>query len=178
MMNAADKTAAVALDIEFEKTESGYNFDKVVSVIPVTWDEWIKLPIREFDDAIHSPTLTIRAPRVIVATAFRKIPLKKFKPNKKTIYNRDKGVCSYSGKKLSYGEATLDHVVPRSRGGKSSFSNLVLCHKDVNYQKADRTPAEAGLRLLTTPREPTPQPISALIREARKKEWETFLFKH
>ena len=74
------------------------------------------------------------------------------------------GVCQYTGKKLSVGEGNIDHVVPRSRGGDSSWNNCVLSHREINARKADRLPQEAGLRLLRSPVVPRAMPATALIR--------------
>jgi 5-methylcytosine-specific restriction endonuclease McrA len=64
-------------------------------------------------------------------------------------------------------EGSLDHVVPRSRGGKDAWENLVWSAKEVNQKKADRLPHEAGLKLLSVPRAPKQLPASALIRNAQ-----------
>ena len=71
---------------------------------------------------------------------------------------------------------SLDHVVPRSRGGADTWENLVWSAKDVNQRKADRLPHEAGLRLLAVPRAPKELPVSALIRNPHGiADWELFV---
>ena len=75
--------------------------------------------------------------------------------NRANIYLRDDYTCQYTGIKYPPSELTLDHVHPQSRGGKSNWTNMVACHKDVNFKKADRTPKEAGLRLLREPYAPS-----------------------
>ena len=77
-----------------------------------------------------------------------KAPPKERKPNRKNIYERDAGVCQYCCKKLSYGEATVDHVLPKSRGGKETWTNLVTCCAPCNSKKGNKTPKEANMRLL------------------------------
>jgi 5-methylcytosine-specific restriction endonuclease McrA len=73
-------------------------------------------------------------------------------------------------------EGSLDHVVPRSRGGKDAWENLVWSAKEVNQRKANRLPHEAGLKLLPTPRAPKESPVSALIRNTHGvAEWELFI---
>jgi len=73
-------------------------------------------------------------------------------------------------------EGSLDHVLPRSRGGKDEWENLVWSSKDVNARKGNRLPHEAGLKLLTVPRTPKELPASALIRSAHGvAEWKLFL---
>jgi 5-methylcytosine-specific restriction endonuclease McrA len=73
-------------------------------------------------------------------------------------------------------EGSLDHVMPRSRGGKNTWENLVWSSKDVNARKGNRLPHEAGLKLLTVPRAPKELPVTALIRNAHAiPEWKLFV---
>ena len=92
------------------------------------------------------------------------------------IWERDGGVCQYSGRKLSPKEGNIDHVVPRSRGGKTSWDNCVLAHHEVNSRKANRLPHEAGLHLRRPPTAPRVVPASVLIRNQHGvRDWEHFL---
>src|SRR5205809_1690652 len=133
---------------------------------PVTWDEWITLPIRNGDNAVHTVRGAIRVPTVIVALNFAKVPKKRPKLCAKTIRERDGNRCQYTGKLLSPDEGSLDHVLPRSRGGKDEWGNLVWSDKVVNARKGNRLPHEAGLKLLTVPRAPKELPVTTLIRNA------------
>ncbi len=145
-------------------------------VRPVTWSEWITLPIRKQDGAIHSQRLTIRAPTVIIALNYGKVPKRRPSLSAKSIRERDNHTCQYTGRKLAPGEGNLDHVLPRSRGGKTSWSNVVLASRDVNSKKGALTPKEAGLKLLKTPKAPAEVPASMLIRNQHGiKDWELFL---
>jgi 5-methylcytosine-specific restriction endonuclease McrA len=84
--------------------------------------------------------------------------------------------CQYTGRALRPEEGSLDHVVPRSRGGKDAWENLVWSAKDVNQRKADRLPHEAGLKLLSVPRAPKELPVSALIHNtAQVEDWKLFV---
>jgi 5-methylcytosine-specific restriction endonuclease McrA len=87
-----------------------------------------------------------------------------------------RGVGQYTCRKLAPHEGNIDHVVPRSRGGKTSWDNCVLAHKEINSRKADRLPQEAGMRLLKAPVEPKALPASALIQNAHGvRDWDFFL---
>ena len=119
------------------------------SIRPVTWEEWITLPIREQDEAVHTVRGQIRVPTVIVAVNYAKVPKKRPKLCAKNIRERDGNRCQYTGRVLRPDEGSLDHVVPRSRGGKDAWENLVWSAKEVNQRKADRLPHEAGLKLLS-----------------------------
>ncbi len=158
---------ATALEIE------GENF-----IRPVNWDEWITLPIRPQDNAVQTVRGQIRVPTVIVAVNFAKVPRKRPKLCARAIRERDGNRCQYTGKVLRHDEGSLDHVLPRSRGGKDTWENLVWSSKDVNARKGNRLPHEAGLKLLSVPRAPKELPVTALIRNVEgRKDWELFLCK-
>jgi 5-methylcytosine-specific restriction endonuclease McrA len=143
---------------------------------PVTWDEWITLPIRDGDNAVHTVRGAIRVPTVIVALNFAKVPKKRPKLCAKTIRERDGNRCQYTGKLLRPDEGSLDHVLPRSRGGKDEWQNLVWADKTVNAKKGNRLPHEAGLKLLAVPRVPKELPVTALIRNAHGiVDWNLFV---
>jgi 5-methylcytosine-specific restriction endonuclease McrA len=156
---------ATALDIEAES-----------HIRPVTWDEWITLPVREGDHAVRTARGAIRVPTVIVSVNFAKVPKKRPKLCSKTIRERDGNRCQYTGKLLKPDEGSLDHVLPRSRGGKDAWENLVWSSKDVNARKGNRLPHEAGLKLLSVPRAPKELPVTQLLRNSHGvAEWELFL---
>jgi 5-methylcytosine-specific restriction endonuclease McrA len=156
---------ATALDIEGDE-----------HIRPVKWDEWITLPVRDGDHAVHTPRGAIRVPTVIVAVNYARVPRKRPKLCARAIRERDGNRCQYTGKVLHPDEGSLDHVLPRSRGGADTWENLVWSAKDVNQRKADRLPHEVGLKLLTAPRAPKELPVTVLLRNAHGvAEWRLFL---
>jgi 5-methylcytosine-specific restriction endonuclease McrA len=156
---------ATALEIEGEN-----------NVRPVTWGEWVTLAIRPQDNAVQSVRGPIRVPTVIVAVNYAKVPKKRPKLCARSIRERDGNRCQYTGRVLPPDEGSLDHVIPRSRGGKNSWENLVWSSKEVNALKGNRLPHEAGLSLLSTPRTPKEMPATAAIRNAHGvAEWKLFL---
>jgi 5-methylcytosine-specific restriction endonuclease McrA len=156
---------ATALEIEGESP-----------IRPVTWDEWITLAIRPQDNAVQTVRGPIRVPTVIAALNFAKVPKKRPKLCAKTIRERDGNRCQYTGRALRPDEGSLDHVLPRSRGGADSWENLVWSSKDVNSRKGNRLPHEAGLKLIAVPRAPKELPVTALLRNAHGvAEWRLFL---
>jgi 5-methylcytosine-specific restriction endonuclease McrA len=167
-----------ALDIQYPLDEDG-NVDRSVSpsMVPVDWETWVTLPIRPWDDVIHSTKLTIRVPTVVIANNFHKMPMKTWrgKPSKDAIYIRDGGRCQYTGKILDRKNATIDHVLPKSRGGGDEWTNLALTSKEVNSKKGNALNSEIGLRLLRQPMTPKPIPVSQLIKEAKHPDWELFI---
>jgi 5-methylcytosine-specific restriction endonuclease McrA len=173
---------ATGLDIGFDDEAESDSFRtppsefRASNIRPVTWEEWITLPIREGDNAVHTARRAIRVPTVIVAVNFAKVPKKRPKLSARNIRERDGNRCQYTGRLLHPDEGSLDHVVPRSRGGADTWENLVWSAKDVNQRKADRLPHEAGLKLLTVPRAPKELPVTAFLRNTHGlAEWKLFL---
>jgi hypothetical protein len=153
--------AALAVDITFD--EEG----KPVVSHAVKWDEWVKLPVDESQLSLGTKTGQIRCPLVIVNPVYGKMPLKTPRLSPTAIWERDGGLCQYSGKKLTKRQGNLDHVVPKSRGGKDSWENMVLCDKTINSGKGNRLNAEVGLKLLKRPKAPPSVPASFSVKEAR-----------
>lgn len=93
-------------------------------------------------------------PKTIKLTYEMAIPEQGLPFSRENIFIRDDYTCQYCGEKLSYHELTLDHIFPKSRGGDTSWNNIVTCCKSCNQKKADRTPQEANMPLLNKPEEP------------------------
>jgi 5-methylcytosine-specific restriction endonuclease McrA len=162
--------AATALDIELGDDE------RAEALRPVTWAEWITLPVRDGDNAVRTVHGAIRVPTVIVAVNYARVPKKRPKLSAKNIRERDGNRCQYTGVLLRPDEGNLDHVVPRSRGGADTWENLVWSSKQINTRKGNRLPHEAGLKLLNVPRAPKEMPLSAFIRNAQGiAEWKLFI---
>jgi 5-methylcytosine-specific restriction endonuclease McrA len=162
-MMASD--SATALDIGAEGV-----------MTPTRWADWMHLPVRDCDTAVGTARGPIRVPTVIVLARFAKVPKRRPRFSQRNLWERDGGVCQYTGRKLKHGEGNIDHIVPRSRGGATSWENCVLAHRDVNTRKADRTPQEAGLKLLRAPAVPKELPLIMWIdNQHRIKDWELFL---
>jgi 5-methylcytosine-specific restriction endonuclease McrA len=143
---------------------------------PVTWEEWVTLPIREQDQAVHTVRGPIRMPTVIVLANFARVPKKRPKLCAKTIRDRDGNRCQYTGRLLEAEEGSIDHVVPRSRGGQDAWENCVWSSKAVNSKKGNRLPHEAGLKLLRAPKPVREMPVTALIRNVHGiPDWEPFI---
>lgn len=113
---------------------------------------------------------------MIIAINYAKVPMRRPRFGPRGIWERDGGVCQYTGRVLTPQEGNIDHVVPRSRGGKTSWDNCVLAHREINSRKADRLPKEAGLQLRKKPTAPRVLPVCALIRNHHSvQDWDHFL---
>lgn len=164
-----------ALDIEYEFNSSGVDFDSPTNMTPLFWEDWIKLEVRSIDYRIRASKFSFRAPTVLIAKGYSGMPIKRLRPTTEGIRKRDKGVCQYTGKKLKKSEGSVDHVLPKSRGGKESWGNLVYCEKKLNTVKSNQTPEEAGLKLIKNPSEPSAKPACSLIDNALHRDWKHFL---
>ncbi len=143
---------------------------------PVKWSDWLKLPIRDRDLCVSTPRGHIRVPTVVVLARFDKVPKRRPNFSPRSIWIRDGGVCQYTGRHLKPGEGNIDHVMPRSRGGDTSWENCVLAHREVNSRKGNRLPAEAGLRLIRRPATPKELPVTMLIKNNHGiEDWDHFL---
>jgi 5-methylcytosine-specific restriction endonuclease McrA len=127
---------------------------------------------------IHSPSRTLRAPSVIRLLSYRHIPQQTRALSRKNILLRDRYTCQFCGRKFPAAELTLDHVHPRSRGGRSTWENLVASCYRCNNRKGDQTPEEAGLRLVRKPRPFTLHTSRQLMRLMANQEekWRKYLF--
>lgn len=103
---------------------------------------------------ISTPSFHIAPPEVIMLTEFSKFPPRQVKFSRRNIYTRDNHTCQYCGCVPPKEELTVDHVVPRSRGGRSTWDNVVLACVRCNMRKGSKTPHEAGMKLLTQPKKP------------------------
>ena len=154
-------------------------------VITTQWsihdlEDWIK--VTKFHEngegkIIRSPSISILVPEAIYLPYYESLPKIDVVFSRQNLLLRDKYTCQYCGKQLKNPkERTIDHIIPKSRGGKTVWTNVVLCCKKCNLKKGDRTPEEAGLKLLKYPKPPKWQ---ALILEEfpkhKKEVWKVFL---
>lgn len=156
--------AATALDVEGDHLQ------------PVTWEEWMRLPVRAQDQSVQTVRGAVRIPTIIVAVNYTRVPKRRPRLNARNIRARDANRCQYTGRELGPGEGNIDHIVPRSRGGRDSWENCVWACKEINSRKGNRLPDEAGLTLLRAPAAPRELPVTAFIRNAHGiPEWDLFL---
>lgn len=172
------KTPAEAISMMFAGTATGLNIVGEDDMTPLKWEDWIGLPFDPESDYISTTKSQIKVPKIIVLCHFNDVPRRRPRFTAKNLWERDKGTCQYTGAKLTPNNGNIDHVIPKSRGGKTSWTNCVLSHKDVNFRKGDKTPAEAGLKLIRQPAEPVALPTSIYIKNIHNfKEWKLFLLR-
>lgn len=126
---------------------------------------------------IRSPSVSFPAPSVLRLIRYVSPGARRIKFNRKNVLRRDGYRCQYCGRIST--DLTIDHVLPIALGGKHSWENVVACCHECNNKKADRTPAEAKMTLLSRPKEPAFLPYLQRVYAADligRKEWRKYLF--
>lgn len=127
---------------------------------------------------LHSPSVSLAVPSVIRLLEYRRIPRQMRAISRKNILIRDQHTCQYCDRKFVQGDLTLDHVIPRSRGGANTWENLVACCLRCNNRKGDRLPHEASMRLLRKPVPFSLHTSRTLMRQMgqQQENWRKYLF--
>jgi len=136
--------------------------------------EWTELSVKDGSPCIHTSHMHIRMPEVVVLVSEGKFTRDKIAFSKRNLLKRDHYTCAYCGRQGTTA-LTIDHIVPRARGGRSDWKNTVAACFECNSAKADRTPQEAGMRLRIKPHEPTWSPIFKVPSHKYRKSWQGFL---
>ncbi len=140
------------------------------------FESWAAVAAAASQEAIHTPTRAIRVPRVIVLVVHAHLPHQRVRFSRLNVYARDESTCQYCGRRLPRSELNLDHVVPRSRGGSTSWENVVCSCVACNLRKGGRTPEEAGMRLRRSAARPQWTAVfRAAARRAFYRQWMPFL---
>ena len=150
-----------------------YDFD--------SWREMSELRREMFEreaceDWIRSVEFQIQVPRIIRLLNYDRIPKNTVKFSRRNIFLRDENCCQYCGKRFGHGSLSLDHVVPRSHGGPTTWENIVCACLRCNVRKGGRTPQQAGMKLDRRPTKPKHNPLLVFQRRSQKYEcWNRFL---
>lgn len=151
----------------------------------VSWQEAVSLwwsgkaeVVHEYDDEVRSAYLVIKVPAVVRLLKFFERDSKPVKFSRVNVYGRDNYRCQYCGAKKRIGELTYDHVLPRSQGGRTEWTNIVSACIPCNARKACRTPEQAGMKLLKKPVQPKAVPVVMvrLSRESVPDAWRDYLW--
>ncbi len=150
---------------------SNYDFD--------SWRQLSELK-REFEannhDWISTVNFDIAVPRIIRLLFYDHLPRKPVKFNRRNIYARDRNRCQYCGKKYPTTELSLDHIIPRSMGGKASWDNVVCACTKCNVKKGGRNPKQAHMTLVAKPVKPKRNPVIHMhLNHQRYHSWKQFL---
>jgi len=134
--------------------------------------------IEEYSRDIHSVSFTIKLPSVVRLLRMVKRPKTPVKFSRQNIYARDRYKCQYCGDRFSTEDLTYDHVIPKSRGGKTQWKNIVTCCIDCNRKKGGRIPSEASMKLIRKPKRPTWVPAIRITIGFREipQTWRDYLY--
>jgi 5-methylcytosine-specific restriction endonuclease McrA len=146
----------------------------------ITWRELSEYRALHFrkadDDWVRTVSCEIQAPRVIRLLGYDKLPKHGVKFNRRNIFARDNNQCQYCGKRYATAELSLDHVVPRSQGGASTWDNIVCACLTCNVRKGGRTPRQAHMALVRKPEKPKRSPVLNLkLTQTKYQSWQAFL---
>jgi 5-methylcytosine-specific restriction endonuclease McrA len=133
--------------------------------------------VEEYDREIRSRYLIIKMPAVVRLVNMFRRHKQRVKFSRQNIMARDRWSCQYCGTKVTTEEMTMDHVVPRSQGGRTEWENIVTCCVDCNAKKADRTPRQASMRLRKEPERPSWVPIFTIrLVGNMPDQWASYLY--
>lgn len=138
-----------------------------------TWTEAAADPGRPI---VRTPRLEIPIPTVIRLLGYDKLPIKAVTFSRRNIFKRDKSCCQYCGVQMKRAdEITIDHIVPRSKGGVSSWTNCVLACLPCNKRKANKTPQQVGMRLIRPATEPKMRVLISIPMGKVYQSWQNFV---
>ncbi len=130
----------------------------------------------ERHDWIRTVRFQIAVPKIVRLLIYEKLPKAEVKLNRRNLFARDQNRCQYCGKRYSTSELSIDHVVPRSQGGVTSWENVVCACVRCNVRKGGRTPMQAMMKLIARPRAPRRSPILTVkLAESKYASWKQFL---
>ena len=128
------------------------------------------------DEMVHTISFKIRIPRVIVLLLFDRMPRKEVKFTRHNIFERDKNTCQYCGKHFDKRDLNLDHVIPRDKGGLTTWENIVCSCIACNTRKGNRLPHQAGMKLIRKPERPKWRPFVHITFDAQVHDsWRHFI---
>lgn len=162
---------AEVVSLEEEGKYSAYNFQ--------SWCEVSQFR-RSFQpdghDWVSTVNFYIAVPRIIRLLFYDRLPRGEVKFNRRNIFARDKNRCQYCGKRYPTSELSLDHIIPRSMGGKSAWENIVCACTKCNVKKGGRIPKQAGMKLVQEPVKPRHNPlIHVHLGSQRYQSWKQFI---
>ena len=128
------------------------------------------------EDYIRAVQFELQVPRIVRLTRYDRLPKTTVRFNRKNLFARDSHRCQYCGQSRPTSQLSLDHVVPRSLGGKTTWDNIVCCCLACNSRKGGRTPIQAGMKLLAKPCKPHSNPAMVTpMKDPRYASWKSFV---
>ena len=146
------------------------------------FDDWVEVSQAkqrfepEKHDWIRTVHFQVAVPKIVRLLCYDKLPAAGVKLNRRNLFARDQNRCQYCGRRFPTSELSLDHVIPRSQGGKNSWTNIVCACIHCNVKKGGRTPQQAHLKLITPPAKPKRSPVLTIkLSDSKYASWKQFL---
>jgi 5-methylcytosine-specific restriction endonuclease McrA len=139
------------------------------------FDSWRALSAHADANCLRTPHFKLLVPEIIVLTHYNGVPPRRVKLSRRNIFERDRYTCQYCGCEPSRSDLSIDHVVPRSRGGTTTWSNVLLACTECNTRKRDLLPSEAGMRPRRRPAEPPWRPGPGFRVHVQRRSWQHFV---
>ena len=141
------------------------------------FNEWHDISRNEdHPESVRTVSFRIRVPRVILLIVYDRLPKKEVKFTRHNIFERDKNTCQYCGKVFDRRDLNLDHVVPRDKGGATTWENIVCSCIPCNTKKGNRLPHQAGMHLIRKPARPKWRPFVHITFDAKVHDsWRHFI---
>ncbi|MEK6798172.1 MAG: HNH endonuclease [Planctomycetota bacterium] len=176
-----------AVSLLFKRDETDNPVAEIISIedgryVSYNFEDWAELSAfkHEFEPTQHDWIRTVRlhiaVPRIVRVLTFSRVPRQDVKFNRRNLFARDNNTCQYCGRRFPTTHLSLDHIVPRSRGGVASWENIVCSCTRCNVRKGGRTPHEANMRLVRRPLKPRRNPVVTItLCDNRYASWRQFL---
>lgn len=133
-------------------------------------------PVNRDSEWVRSVNFSIQVPRIVRLNFYDRVPKLTLRFNRRNLFARDGNRCQYCDRVFALNQLSFDHVIPRSRGGATTWENVVCCCKKCNARKGDRTPEQTGMKLIRQPKRPQQNPLLDIKMDNPKYEsWKTFL---
>ena len=180
-------SARRAFSLLFKRDANDEPIAEVISIesgryVSYDFEDWAQLSSlrHEFERGGHDWIRSVRrylvVPRIIRVLSFARVPRQHVKFNRRNLLARDGHTCQYCGQHFPTSELSLDHVIPRTQGGETTWENIVCACVECNVRKGGRTPAQAGVKLLKKPVKPRRNPaIRIQLADERFVSWKQFL---
>ena len=139
------------------------------------FQSWQELSRYAESNYLHTPRFKLLITEIIVLTHYNAVPPRRVKFSRRNIFERDRYACQYCGRAPSRSELSIDHVVPRSRGGTTTWTNVLLACTECNARKRDLLQHEAGMRPRRRPQEPPWRPGAGFRIATHRRSWQRFV---
>jgi 5-methylcytosine-specific restriction endonuclease McrA len=154
-------------------------FEDDGQLLTYSFHDWRDFSLETGEDGteyLHTVSFRLLVPKIILLHSYDKLPIKDVKFTRYNIFERDRNRCQYCGHVFERRDLNLDHVIPKDQGGHTTWTNIVCSCKQCNTHKGNRTPRQAGMRLVRRPKKPTWNPfVTMTVPGPPHATWRKFI---